>query len=213
MYWVLGTSSLISFMLTIPKMEIYSPGIGIMASRGGTVTESSETAVVVDGMRYSVLQRTPRIESTGNGVLVLPRKEAWQEPVVEVGQEVKRRELLAKGVTRIHFQANVWIFSALVILLGSIWGIGKAAVYKHIPDYFSEEVGVVGGMVGVIGGLGGFFCPIIFGYLLEWTGLWTSCWMFMFALSGVCLFWMHKVVQDMLKTKHPDELREIGATL
>jgi NNP family nitrate/nitrite transporter-like MFS transporter len=210
MYWVLGSSILISFMVTIPRMDIYSPGRGIMASRGGTVTEASETAIVVDGRRYPVLQRSTTVEST-DGILVFPKKEAWQEPVVEAGQEVKRRELLAKGVTRIHFQANVWIFSALVILLGSIWGIGKAAVYKHIPDYFSEEVGVVGGMVGVIGGLGGFFCPIIFGYLLEWTGLWTSCWMFMLALSAACLFWMHKVVQDMLKKKHPEDMRRMEA--
>ena len=74
-----------------------------------------------------------------------------------------------------------------MLVLGTIWGIGKAAVYKLIPDYFPEEVGVVGGMVGVLGGLGGFVCPIVFGYLLEWTGLWTSCWMFMLALSVVCL--------------------------
>jgi len=211
MYWVLGSSVLISFMVTIPKMDIYSPGRGIMASRGGTVTDASETAVVVDGRRYPVLRRAAAVESTEDGLLVFPTKETWQEPVVEAGQEVKRRELLAKGVTRIHFQANVWIFAALVVLLGSIWGIGKAAVYKHIPDYFSEEVGVVGGMVGVLGGLGGFFCPIIFGYLLEWTGLWTSCWMFMFALSAACLFWMHKVVQDMLKKKHPEDMRQIEA--
>ena len=123
--------------------------------------------------------------------------------------EVKQRELLAKGVTRIYFQANVWIFAVLVILLGSIWGIGKAAVYKHIPDYFPEEVGVVGGMVGVLGGLGGFSCPIIFGYLLEWTGLWTSCWMFMAALSLVCLLWMHRVVQKMLQEKHPEDMRRM----
>ena len=99
------------------------------------------------------------------------------------GKTVKRRELLAKGVTKIYFQANVWIFAFFVVLLGSVWGVGKAAVYKHIPDYFPEEVGVVGGMVGVIGGLGGFVCPIIFGYLLETTGLWTSCWMFMWVIS------------------------------
>jgi NNP family nitrate/nitrite transporter-like MFS transporter len=211
MYWVLGSSVLISFMVTIPKMEIYSPGRGIMASRGGTVTEATETAVVVDGKQYSVLRRAAAVESIEPGVLVFPTKEIWQEPVVEPGQEVKRKELLAKGVTRIYFQANVWIFATLVILLGSIWGIGKAAVYKHIPDYFSEEVGVAGGMVGVLGGLGGFFCPIIFGYLLEWTGLWTSCWMFMFALSAACLFWMHKVVQDILKEKHPEDMRQIEA--
>ena len=27
----------------------------------------------------------------------------------------------------------------IVIFIGSIWGIGKAAVYKYIPDYFPEE--------------------------------------------------------------------------
>ena len=128
---------------------------------------------------------------------------------MEVGQQVKKKELLAKGVTRIFFQANVWIFAVFVILLGSIWGIGKAAVYKLIPDYFPEEVGVVGGMVGVLGGLGGFFCPIIFGYLLEWTGLWTSCWMFMFALSLVCLLWMHLTVQKMMREKHPEDMQKI----
>ena len=88
-------------------------------------------------------------------------------------------------------------------------GIGKAAVYKLIPDYFPEEVGVVGGMVGVLGGLGGFFCPIIFGYLLEWTGLWTSCWMFMFALSLVCLLWMHMVATKMMRDKHPEDMQKL----
>jgi len=76
------------------------------------------------------------------------------------------------------------------------------AVYKYIPDYFPEEVGVVGGMVGVLGGLGGFFCPIIFGYLLEGTGLWTSCWMFMLALSFVCLLWLHRTIMKMSKLPH-----------
>ena len=211
MYWVLGSSALISFLVAVPKMEIYSPGKGVVARRGGIVTEVSELAVVVDGTQYPLVGKPTAFEHTDDSVLVFPTKEAWQEPVVKTGQEVKRTELLAKGVTRIFFQANVWIFAALVILLGSIWGIGKAAVYKYIPDYFPEEVGVVGGMVGVIGGLGGFFCPIVFGYLLEWTGLWTSCWMFMLALSAACLLWMHKVVHDMLQKKHPEDMRRIEA--
>jgi NNP family nitrate/nitrite transporter-like MFS transporter len=129
--------------------------------------------------------------------------------VVEVGQSILKKELLAKGVTRIFFQANVWIFAGLILLLGSIWGIGKAAVYKLIPDYFPEEVGVVGGMVGVLGGLGGFFCPIVFGYLLEYTGLWTSCWMFMFILSLVCLLWLHLTAQKMMREKHPEDMQRI----
>jgi NNP family nitrate/nitrite transporter-like MFS transporter len=64
-------------------------------------------------------------------------------------------------------------------------------------------------MVGVLGGLGGFFCPIIFGYLLKNTGLWTSCWMFMFLLSVFCFWWMHTVIVRMMDEKHPDSARLI----
>jgi NNP family nitrate/nitrite transporter-like MFS transporter len=197
MYWVLGLSVLISFMLVIPKMEIYSKGEGILAQRPGVVTEVTETRITVDDKVYQLRQSEKEFEDLDDSIVVLPTKDTWQEAVVEVGQEVKRRELLAKGITKIYFQANVWIFAGLVIVMGSVWGIGKAAVYKHIPDYFPEQVGVVGGMVGVLGGLGGFFCPIIFGYLLDWTGLWTSAWMFMFVLSTICFLWMHYTVMKI----------------
>ena len=150
-----------------------------------------------------------KLDNMDERTLVFPTKEVWQEVVVKEGQTVKRKELLAKGVTKIFFQANVWVFAVLVILIGSIWGIGKAAVYKHIPEYFPEEVGVVGRMVGVLGGLGGFFSPIIFGYLLDGTGLWTSAWMFMFFLSAICLFWMHRVIQKMMSKKHPELMKKI----
>ena len=53
-------------------------------------------------------------------------------------------------------------FAVLTLVIGIVWGIGKASVYKFIPDYFPNEVGVVGGMVGVIGGLGGFISPEMF---------------------------------------------------
>ncbi len=197
MYWVLGLSVAISFMLVIPKMEVYSPGEGIMATRAGTVTEVSPTVVVVDDKRYVLQEQDRSFEDLDERVVVLPTAMTWQEPVVEVGQKVARRALLARGATKIYFQANVWIFAFFVMLLGSVWGVGCAAVYKHIPDYFPDEVGVVGGMVGVMGGLGGFVCPIIFGYLLETTGLWTSCWMFMWVISCICFIWMHWTVMKL----------------
>ena len=197
MYWVLGLSVAISFMLMFPKMQIYSPGEGILAQRPGIVTEVTDTRIVVNDQVYQIKQSDKDFESLDDRIMIFPTKDTWQEAVVEEGQQVGRRELLAKGVTRIYSQANVWIFAGFVIALGSVWGIGKAAVYKHIPDYFPDQVGVVGGMVGVLGGLGGFFCPIIFGYLLEWTGLWTSAWMFMLLLSLVCFVWMHRTVMKM----------------
>ena len=84
-----------------------------------------------------------------------------------------------------------------------MWGIGKAAVYKHIPEYFPNEVGVVGGMVGLIGGLGGFIGPILFGYLLDFSGLWTSSWIFVFTVSATSLFWMNSIIKKMTNKAAP----------
>lgn len=209
MYWVLSTSVAVSFMLIIPKMDIYSPGKGIMAKKSGVVTSVTDTTIMVGEASYPLIQKEGVMEATDDQTLMFPTKEMWQEPVVKVGDHVVKKQLLAKGVTRIFFQANVWVFAILVILIGSIWGIGKAAVYKHIPEYFPDQVGVVGGMVGVIGGLGGFVCPIIFGYLLEGTGLWTSAWMFMFLISVICLVWMHRVIGKMMDRRHPESMQKI----
>ena len=110
-------------------------------------------------------------------------EQAWQEPAVAVGETVSKRQLLARGVTHVYFQANVWVFTFLVFVVGFAMGIGKAAVYRHIPDYFPRDVGVVGGLVGVIGGLGGFVCPILFGWILQRTGIWTTAWMLLALLS------------------------------
>jgi NNP family nitrate/nitrite transporter-like MFS transporter len=211
MYWVLGSSVIISLLLSVPKMEIISPGKGVIAQKEGTVTVVAKNEIKVDDYAYPLARDAGRFEDIESMHLVLPVKDSWQEPIVKVGDQVARKDLLAKGVTKIFFQANVWVFVIFAIVIGCIWGMGAAAVYKHISDYYPEEVGVVGGMVGVLGGLGGFFCPIIFGYLLEGTGIWTSCWMFIFLLSLACLIWMHRVVERMMHKKHPNLMRRIEA--
>jgi len=201
MYWVLASSVFISAALIIPKMDVLTDGKGQLAKTSGTVTKVTDTFVRVDDIQYDIILKDEKLEGARNKFLLLPLKETWQEAKVQKGDLVNKKQLIIEGNTHIFFQANIWVFAILSILIGSIWGIGKAAVYKHIPDYFPEEVGVVGGMVGVLGGLGGFVCPILFGYLLEETGLWSSCWIFMLFISAVCLVWMHQVVQGILKTK------------
>ncbi|MBL8013927.1 MAG: NarK/NasA family nitrate transporter, partial [Candidatus Omnitrophica bacterium] len=128
MYWVLGLSTLLTFLLIVPRMEIFSPGQGVMATRGGVVTEVTSKAVAVDGKVYPLIEKI-RSEAADEGkVLVLPAKDVWQEATVSVGDKIERKQLLAKGMTRIRFQANVWVFTFLVFVLGIVWGIGKAAV-------------------------------------------------------------------------------------
>ncbi len=207
MYAVLWTAIVCFLLLCVPRMEIRSPGEGVLSVRAGTVTEATAERVVVDGVAYPLRPRDPgsqrTVASSDPDVLVLPTSTFWQEPVVKPGDVVGKKDLLARGYTHLYFQANQWIFSGIVLLLGAAMGIGMAAVFRHIPDYFPNSVGVVGGIVGVIGGLGGFVGPILFGSLLQGTGIWTTCWMFFLGLALVCLVWMHVVVQRMLRGRAP----------
>jgi NNP family nitrate/nitrite transporter-like MFS transporter len=208
MYWVLGGTTIVCLLLAVPRMDIQSPGQGVMAARAGQVTRVTDEAIEVDGIRY-LLRRPDPGRPRREGTLIWPSLASWQEPVVRPGDVVAKRQLLARGVTRIYFQANMGVFTGLVFVLAILMGIGMAAVYKHIPTYFPRDVGTVGGIVGVIGGLGGFVGPILFGYLLEWTGIWTTNWVFLFALSLVCLVWMHVVVRRMLNARAPDVATQI----
>ena len=199
MYCVLSSSVVLSALLMIPKMDITTTGPGVLATKKGIITSVSDTNVKIGDKDFPINQKVEKpIESS-----IFPTRNSWQEVVVTQNQEVKKKELVARGITAIHFDANMWVYLVLVILIGISWGIGKAAVYKHIPEYFPTEVGVVGGMVGMIGGLGGFFGPIIFGYLLTSTGIWSSSWVFILIFSLVCLIWMHLTITKIMNEKQP----------
>ncbi len=207
MYWVFGIIAVCSFLLFFPKMEISSPGSGVMARRAGTVTAVSESEIQIDDAVYSLIPKV-EVEYKDSDIILLPKLNTWQEANVEVGDQVLKKELLASGVTHIYFQANVWVFTFFVFVIGIAMGIGKAGVYKFIPEYFPTEVGVVGGIVGVVGGLGGFVSPIIFGRLLKSIGLWTTTWIFFFLVTMACLIWMALMVRKISKKDTRIEIAE-----
>ncbi len=232
MNWVLSICCITTFLLFFPKMDILTPGEGILAKAPGTIVSINDKEMVVQQDksgktdRYVLAGEDTRPEthsSTGRDaqVSVMPSSSSWQEwtgkrvdpddalsPTrpFKAGDKVGMRDLLARGSTHIYFQANVYIFTGLVLLLGMSMGIGMAAVYKHIPTYFPQDVGIVGGLVGVIGGLGGFVFPIIFGWLLSVFGIWTTCWIFLFIVSLGCLVWMKFVLRRMMKEQAPELL-------
>ncbi|RLA18738.1 MAG: MFS transporter, partial [Gammaproteobacteria bacterium] len=57
----------------------------------------------------------------------------------------------------------------------------------------------VGGMVGVLGGLGGFTLPILFGLMSDLTNIRTSCFMLLFGLVSVCMVWMNYSILQLKK--------------
>jgi NNP family nitrate/nitrite transporter-like MFS transporter len=110
--------------------------------------------------------------------------------------------LPAASATGSAFGITPAIFIVVIFVLGFFMSLGKAAVYKHIPAYYPQDVGAVGGIVGMMGGLGGFVLPIAFGLLKDMTGLWSSCFLLLFAIVAVSLIWMHLSVKQLSRRGH-----------
>lgn len=49
-------------------------------------------------------------------------------------------------------------------------GIGNGLVFKLVPSYFSKEAGSANGIVSMMGGLGGFFPPLVITFVTGLTG-------------------------------------------
>ena len=103
----------------------------------------------------------------------------------------------------LRFVMNPWLFTALIFLVGCGMGIGKAAVYKYIPEYFPKDVGAVGGLVGLLGALGGFFLPPLFSYAWQGTGLPQTTFLILLAITAVSFAWLHRVVLGILRKASP----------
>jgi NNP family nitrate/nitrite transporter-like MFS transporter len=63
-------------------------------------------------------------------------------------------------------------------------------VFKYLSDEYPKNIGVMSGIVGLAGGMGGFILPIMFGAMLDWTGLATTAFMLLFGITLVSLMWM-----------------------
>ena len=95
------------------------------------------------------------------------------------------------------YKPTAWLFAAMMFVLGSCMGIGKASVFKYIPDYFPNDVGAVGGLVGMLGALGGFFLPPLFGALGRSTGVPQMAFTALLVLSAGSLVWLHLTVLQL----------------
>jgi NNP family nitrate/nitrite transporter-like MFS transporter len=97
----------------------------------------------------------------------------------------------AKGDVMMHLGLNVWVFTTLMFIMGVAWAVGKASVFKYISDEYSHNIGVISGIVGLAGGLGGFLLPIMFGALVDVTGVNSTIFMLLWGITLVSLVWMY----------------------
>jgi NNP family nitrate/nitrite transporter-like MFS transporter len=95
------------------------------------------------------------------------------------------------GPQTFHIGLNVYVFTALMFILGIAFAFGKASVFKYISDDYPTNIGTISGIVGLAGGLGGFVLPIMFGALMDLTGIRSSAFMLMYGVVWVSLIWMY----------------------
>lgn len=95
------------------------------------------------------------------------------------------------GPITLNIGLNAWVFTVLLFIVGIAMAIGKASVFKFISDEFTDNIGAVSGIVGLAGGLGGFVLPIMFGALLDLTGIRSSAFMLLYGTVCVSLIAMH----------------------
>ncbi len=66
-------------------------------------------------------------------------------------------------------------------------GLGNGAVFKMVPEYFPQSVGSVTGLVGAAGGLGGFFPPLVLGFVKQQTGSFLAGFIMLSVFCLLCL--------------------------
>ncbi|RFO97277.1 MFS transporter [Rhodoferax lacus] len=99
--------------------------------------------------------------------------------------------MTVSGPQTFHIGLNVYVFTALMFILGIAFAFGKASVFKYISDDYGHNIGAISGIVGLAGGLGGFVLPILFGALMDLTGIRSSAFMLMYGVVWVSLIWMY----------------------
>lgn len=63
----------------------------------------------------------------------------------------------------------IWVLALTMVCLG----LGNGAVFQIVPQRFERDLGAVTGLIGAIGGVGGFFLPTLLGSVRQTTGSFT----------------------------------------
>jgi NNP family nitrate/nitrite transporter-like MFS transporter len=116
--------------------------------------------------------------------------------------------LTVSGPKTFHIGLGPTLFTIIMFTMGIAFAIGKASVFKYISDDYPHNIGVVSGVVGLAGGMGGFVLPIMFGALVDLTGVRSSAFMLMFGVVWVSLMWMYFTEVRPLNVAKPSQQPE-----
>lgn len=88
-----------------------------------------------------------------------------------------------------------WLALAAFVLAMLALGMGNGAVFQLVPQRFGREIGVMTGLVGMAGGLGGFYLASSLGLSKQWTGTYQTGFLIFAALAVVALIGLSAIKQ------------------
>jgi predicted MFS family arabinose efflux permease len=84
-------------------------------------------------------------------------------------------------------------FTIGALACAALMGLGNGAVFKLVPEHFPKETGTVTGLVGALGGLGGFFPPLLLGGFRDALGVvWPG--FLLLSAAALTLRWLNRRV-------------------
>ncbi|MDW8554563.1 nitrate/nitrite transporter [Staphylococcus xylosus] len=92
--------------------------------------------------------------------------------------------LMITGAITLGLSNHILLFTIGCLLISMCAGLGNGLIFKLVPTYFGKESGSANGIVSMMGGLGGFFPPLVIAFITSLTG--TSHFSFiLLAIFGV----------------------------
>jgi NNP family nitrate/nitrite transporter-like MFS transporter len=93
---------------------------------------------------------------------------------------------VAIAIASIHLP-QAWMALTLFVIGMLALGMGNGSVFQLVPQRFRSEIGVMTGLVGMTGGLGGFYLASSLGYSKQFTGSYQAGLLVFAALAAVAL--------------------------
>ena len=88
------------------------------------------------------------------------------------------------GALILSLSSHIVLFTIGYLAISICAGIGNGLIFKLVPSYFSKEAGSANGIVSMMGGLGGFFPPLVITFVTSITGS-SHLAFFFLAIFGV----------------------------
>lgn len=94
------------------------------------------------------------------------------------------------GALILSLSSHIVLFTIGCLAISICAGIGNGLIFKLVPSYFSKEAGSANGIVSMMGGLGGFFPPLVITFVTSITGSSHLAFFFLAIFGAIALITM-----------------------